>query len=173
MVAAVPDMHICLELKDDAAHNAWRMADAEGLLDHISTVSDAALVRELITRCDVLIQPDRMADARSLILEAMANARTIACSPTPHLDWLIDGETARFVSLNDAEAWTSTLSNFFMIHANAAISCLRPSAQTFHRPDAQIELTATFHRAQGCVVPLYGTIGDSTPRRGRSKPIHL
>ena len=149
VVAAVPDMHICLELKDDAAHNAWRMADAEGLLDHISAVSDAALVRDLITRCDVLIQPDRLADVRSLILEAMANARTIACSPTPHLDWLIDGETARFVTPNDAEAWTSTLLE--LLHDPRQRRDLGVSAQarteTFHRLDAQIEAyTATFHR---------------------------
>jgi hypothetical protein len=109
VVAAVPDVHICLELKDDSAHAAWRMADAEGLLDHISTVSDAALVRELITRCDVLIQPDRLADARSLVLEAMANARTIVCSPAPHLDWLIDGDTARYVSPHDEQAWSATM----------------------------------------------------------------
>ena len=149
VVAAVPDVHICLELPDDATHTAWQMADAEGLLDHISTVPDAALVRNLITRCDVLIQPNPMTEVRSLILNAMANARTIACVPTPHLDWLIDGQTARFVAPHDSGAWASTLLELLHDPRQRQQLGLAAKAHTdeFHRLDAQIEAyAATFDR---------------------------
>ena len=149
VVAAVPDVHICLELKDDSAHAAWRTADAEGLLDHISAVSDAALVRELITRCDVLVQPDRMADARSLVLQAMANGRTVVCSPAPHLDWLIDGDTAKFVPPHDEHAWSSTMLE--LLHDPRQRQQLgagaRARADEHHGLESAIEAyMETFHR---------------------------
>ncbi|MDG2291243.1 MAG: glycosyltransferase [Phycisphaerales bacterium] len=149
VVKAVPELHVCLELTGDSEHAAWQLADSEGLLDHISTVADAATVRPLIARCDVVIQPDRTADARTLVLDAMANQRTIACAKAPHLDWLVDGETARFIPEANPDAWSSALLE--LLHDPRQRQKLgegaRQRIETHHSLETQVQShLATFHR---------------------------
>jgi len=111
VVGAIPDLQICMELDAADGHQAWREADARGLLDHVSTIADATQVRTLLTSCDLIVHPHGGSHVRTMILEAMAAARTIVSAPAPDLDWIIDGQTAAIVEGTDPEAWASTLLN--------------------------------------------------------------
>jgi hypothetical protein len=149
VVKAVPTLHVCLELTGQSEHAAWQLADSEGLLDHISTVADAGMVRPLIARCDVVIQPDRTADARTVLLDAMGNRRTIACASAPHLDWLVDGQTARTIPDADPQAWTSLMLE--LLHDPRQRQLLGEAAyertKSTHSLEAQVNAhLATFHR---------------------------
>ena len=109
VVAIIPDLQICMELDAADGHQAWREADARGLLDHVSTIADATQVRTLLTTCDLIVHPHRGSRVRTMVLEAMAASRAIVSAPAPDLDWIIDGQTAAIVEGVDPEAWSGTL----------------------------------------------------------------
>ena len=110
-IAVVPDLQICMEIDAENGHQAWREADARGLLDHVSTIADATQVRSLMTSCDIILNPNRGPRVRTMVLEAMAASRAIISAPAEDLDWLIDGTTAAIVDGATPENWSGTLLN--------------------------------------------------------------
>ncbi|MEE2719034.1 MAG: glycosyltransferase [Planctomycetota bacterium] len=111
VVGVIPELQICMELDAADGHQAWRQADARGLLDHVSTIADATQVRNLLTTCDLIVHPHRGTRVRTMVLEAMAAGRAILSASPRELDWLIDGETARIVDDCSAESWSAALLN--------------------------------------------------------------
>ena len=109
VVGILPDLQICMELDAADGHQAWRQADARGLLDHVSTIADATQVRNLMTTCDLIVHPHRGTRVRTMFLEAMAAGRTILSAPSQELDWLVDGQSAVIVDSTSGEDWAAAL----------------------------------------------------------------
>ncbi len=79
------------------------------LLGHISAIDDAALLRPLITGCDVFVIPERFGQVRSLLIQAMAFGMPVVASDDPFLDMLVGDETALIVSEADPDEWADQL----------------------------------------------------------------
>ncbi|MCA9290199.1 MAG: glycosyltransferase, partial [Phycisphaerales bacterium] len=109
LVAGAPQIQIVLELRGPRQHEIWQIARQLELLAHLSTLEDAASYRALLTRCDVMIQPETDGEVRSLLLEAMASGLPVVAGAHRALDLLRDGDTASVVVGQDPEAWTQRL----------------------------------------------------------------
>ncbi len=109
VIKQVPGMQICLEVAGPTREATWRELRSLELLEHVSTVPGAAGVHDLLAQCDIFIQPDRYAPARTIVLEAMKNESSIIAARVPHLDWLVDGETAAIVGKPRRDAWTKAI----------------------------------------------------------------
>jgi len=105
VIQHVPGIQICLEAPGPTREAAWRELRSLDLLQHVSLVPGAAGVHDLLAQCDIFIQPDRRASARSIVLEAMKNESCIISARIPHLDWLVDGKTAVVVPKPRKDAW--------------------------------------------------------------------
>jgi hypothetical protein len=109
LVREVPQLQAAIELRGPRAHAIWREAQRLGLLTNLSAIRDAAPLRPLLTRCDVLIMPERFGEMRTLILEAMASQMAIITAADPFLDMLDDGQTVAVVPEDTPEAWSRQL----------------------------------------------------------------
>jgi len=109
LVRDLPQIHVFLELCGPAEHEIWRFARQVDLLEHVSAITDAARHRALLTRCDVLVMPERYGELRSLTLEAMGYGIPVAAVEDPFLDMLVNGETALLIHHPDAEEWASRI----------------------------------------------------------------
>lgn len=107
--ARVPQAHVFLECMGPAAHAAWREMRRAHLLERLSCLDDAAGVRPLLTRCDLLVVPEPPGRVRSLILEAIGRGVPVIASPSPCLDMLEDGRSGDLVAEADPDAWTERL----------------------------------------------------------------
>lgn len=105
----VPQAHVFLECVGPAAHAAWREMRRAHLLERLSCLDEAAGVRPLLTRCDLLVVPEPPGRVRSLILEAIGRGVPVIASPSPCLDMLEDGRSGDLVPEPDADAWTERL----------------------------------------------------------------
>ncbi|MBG85232.1 MAG: hypothetical protein CMJ40_11895 [Phycisphaerae bacterium] len=139
VVSVLPELQICMELDASDGHQAWRQADARGLLDHVSTIADATQVRSLLTTCDLIVHPHRGTRVRTLVLEAMAAGRAILSAPPQELDWLIDDETAVIVDGTSGEEWAAALLQV-LEHPGRRLSIANGAVDrivNFHDPDQQ------------------------------------
>jgi glycosyltransferase involved in cell wall biosynthesis len=108
-----PQIQACLELRGPGAHEIWRTARRLDLLGHISTITDAAQHRALLTGCDILVIPERFGQVRTLILSAMALAMPVIAAGDPYLDMLLPDQTAVIVETGDADEWADNLRRLF------------------------------------------------------------
>jgi len=102
-------VHAFLELRGPQQHEIWRYAHRLEILSSISTITDAAKFRSLLTQCDALILPERYGEVRSLVLDAMAMGLPVIAAEDPFLDMLIADETALLVSDPEPDGWAVQL----------------------------------------------------------------
>ena len=73
----IPDLQICLEVDQDGGDRTWRHAEQVGMLDRISSVSNASLVGPLVSDCTLTIMASSERRARSVIALAMSRGRVV------------------------------------------------------------------------------------------------
>jgi len=160
IIKQVPGMQICIEVAGPTREATWRELRSLELLEHVSTVPGAAGVHDLLAQCDIFIQPDRHAPARTIVLEAMKNESSIISARIPHLDWLVDGETAVLVNKPRRDAWTE-----------AVLRLLQDPALQQRLGQAARRHVLAHHGLQGHLDSLLGTFRRAT--RGFSYPFTL
>ncbi|MBG83095.1 MAG: hypothetical protein CMJ40_00950 [Phycisphaerae bacterium] len=80
-----PDLQIFMELGKSRSNTTWRHAESLGLLDRISSFSNASVLRPLISDCTFLIIANSTCCTRSVIDEAMSKGRVILRPDHPML----------------------------------------------------------------------------------------
>jgi hypothetical protein len=105
VVRVMPQIQAFLELSGPHEHDIWQQARKLDLLHNVSAITDAARHRSLLTRCDVLLLPERFGEVRSVILEAMAFGMPVLAGDDPHLDMLEHGASAVIVANDESEEW--------------------------------------------------------------------
>ena len=90
-------------------HALWRLAERFKLLNQVSLVPGEPNSRDLMVQADVVIQPQALGRARTLVLEAMAVARPIIAADDPMLDYLRHGETAILLPQVTPADWAAWL----------------------------------------------------------------
>ena len=105
-----PQVQIVLELRGPRAHEIWRQARRLDLLSHISTISDAAHHRSLLTRCDGLLIPERSGEMNSLILDAMAMGLPVVANEDANLDMLCPEAGTRLLDDPSPDSWYRNIS---------------------------------------------------------------
>ena len=96
-------------------HQLWQAASELDLLPNLSMVPRRLGHRELLTRADVLIQPQPFGRSRSLLLQAMAHGMPVIAHADPWIDYLIDNRTAWLLDQPSPEDWQQPLGR--LIHA--------------------------------------------------------
>jgi glycosyltransferase involved in cell wall biosynthesis len=94
---------------DADQHAIWQHARRLDLLNQITLVPVDPATRDLMIRADVMIQPQPLGRARTLILEAMAAGRPIIATEDPVLDYLRANETAALMPHAVPDAWATLL----------------------------------------------------------------
>ncbi len=102
-------VQVFIELRGPYDHEIWRHAQKLELLAFISAIEQASLYRSLLTRCDLLLMPERWGELRSLLLEAMALGVPVIASQDHTLDLLVDGQSAFLVPKTDPADWTQRI----------------------------------------------------------------
>lgn len=105
IINEAPQAHVFLELRGPHAHDIWRIARQLEMLSHVSCIREASQHRPLVTRCDLMLVPERYGEPSSLLLEAMAYGMPIIAGDDPYLDMLVPDETAIVVRDPSAEEW--------------------------------------------------------------------
>ncbi|MCP3904533.1 MAG: glycosyltransferase family 4 protein [Planctomycetes bacterium] len=109
VIRRMPQVQVFLELDGPNDHEIWRHARRLELLENISSFTDVAQHRALLTRCDVLLMPEQYGELRSILLEAMSFGMPVIASADAFIDMLVDGETASIVGRPDPEEWNRHL----------------------------------------------------------------
>ena len=109
VIDELPQIQVFLELRGPNEHEIWRHARRLNLLENVSAIANATQHRSLLTRCDMIVRPERYGELSSLMLEAMAYGMPIVTRDDPFLDMLEDGRTAAVVDADDAKAWTERI----------------------------------------------------------------
>lgn len=103
-------------------HQIWKAANAAGLLGNISLTPRRLGHREMLLRSHALIHPQALGRSRSLTLRAMARGLPVIARHDPHLDYLIDGETAVVLEDPGPERWATELDRLVnQTHATAEL----------------------------------------------------
>src|SRR5690606_24739868 len=89
------------------------------LLRNVSMIPRRLGHRDLLLRADLLVQPQPLAQSRSITLQAMAHGLVVLAHEDPWLDYLIEDETAWLLREPDAAAWTGALNRALQDHAAA------------------------------------------------------
>jgi glycosyltransferase involved in cell wall biosynthesis len=108
-VRELPQLMAFLELRGGNDHEVWRIVRKLNLLPHVSAITSAAKHRPLLTRCDLLMLPERLGEFRSLTLEAMAAGMPVIASADPVREMLRHEETA-IIARGGAAEWAGALS---------------------------------------------------------------
>ncbi|MEE2907138.1 MAG: hypothetical protein VX527_04815 [Planctomycetota bacterium] len=108
VVDEIPDLHICLELGGSNGDPIWKHAEAIGLLDRISSVSNASSLGPLVSECTLTLLASAACSARSIVDLAMARGRVVVQADHPLLS---EAErTHQCILLESSPAnWTRTI----------------------------------------------------------------
>lgn len=109
MVRQHPQTHLFFDGQGADQRHLWREAQRLGLLSHATFVPRRLGHRELLLRAELLVHPQAAGRVRGLTLEAMAHGVPILARVDPHVDDLIDGQTAKVLVDPDAEAWCAAM----------------------------------------------------------------
>ncbi len=115
-IAAYPQAQFFFDGRGSDQHAIWQFASRLGLLHNISLVPRRWGHHELLVCADVLIHPQPANRARSLTLQAMANAVPVIAMDDAWVDHFVDGETAWVVPQAHSHAWVEVLDR---LHAPA------------------------------------------------------
>lgn len=157
LVRQMPQIQAFLELAGPREHEIWRYAQQLELLENISAITDASQHRSLLTRCDILLMPERYGELRSIMLEAMVYGMPVVAADDPFLDMLVDGESAVIVSGAGPEEWARRLQGLLgdPEEAKALGLAARERTASLHRSSDHVaRLMETFQRiARGGAFP--------------------
>jgi len=144
-----PRTEIFMELRGPHEGAIWRMARELDLLSHLTALDDAARLRPLVTRADLLLVPERLGEMRTLILEAMAWSIPIVAAADPWLEMLAAG-SAWLIEEESPDPWRVTLAALLDDPATARALGARGRAKVAqsHRSSDHVQrLIETLHRA--------------------------
>ncbi len=148
----MPQVQAFLELCGPNEHEIWLHARRLDLMGNVSAITDAARHRALLTKCDILLMPERYGELSSLLLESMAFGIPVIAGDDPFLDMLVDGESAIIIKQADAEGWARQLQRL-LTDPDAARSlgqAGREHVATHHRSSDQVsKLIKQFQRIVG------------------------
>ena len=80
-----PDIQIFIELGRSNSNTTWRHAESLGLLDRMSSFSNASVLRQLVSDCTFIVIANSTCCTRSVIDEAMSKGRVILRPDHPML----------------------------------------------------------------------------------------
>ena len=108
VVDEIPDLQICLELGGSDGDPIWKHAEAIGLLDRVSSISNASSLGPLVSECTLTLLASAACSARSIVDLAMARGRVVVQADHP---LLCEAErTYQCVLLEPTPAnWTRTI----------------------------------------------------------------
>ncbi|MDX9912019.1 MAG: glycosyltransferase [Phycisphaerales bacterium] len=133
-----------------AAHRAglWPLAQKLGLADRLSLIEDVEPRRDLLLKCDVIMQPEALGEQRSLVLDAMGAGMVVLAAPQDHSATLIDGVTARLLPPGDLPAWQRAVLDVLGDPAGAAQLGRRAHAfvREKHRPSTHVSAVLEAYR---------------------------
>ncbi|MDG2424397.1 MAG: hypothetical protein P8M22_10500 [Phycisphaerales bacterium] len=85
VVQEIPDLQICLELTKASGDPIWKYAESIGLLDRISSISNASNLGPLVSDCTLTILASSEFASRSVVDMAMARGRVVVQADHPLL----------------------------------------------------------------------------------------
>jgi hypothetical protein len=115
----LPSLEVILELRGPHEHDIWRIAERAGIINAVSTIGSASHHHALLTRCDVVLYPERYGELRSVLLETMAMGLPVIAAADPALDMLEENSTARLIKENSPAAWIQAVSELLQKPADA------------------------------------------------------
>jgi len=96
-VKPIQDSHLFIELTGRHRHKVWKTVEQLGMLDRVTTLSDMATLRSLVTQSDLVLLPSETMPIRTILLEVMLATIPVIATPIDGFDMLIDDETALLV----------------------------------------------------------------------------
>jgi glycosyltransferase involved in cell wall biosynthesis len=114
------DLRVVLELQEPGGHDVWRMIRGLDLLGHVSCISDAESLIDLVLDSDALLVPEASGTVRGLLLEAMEAGVPIIAAADPLLESLVDDANASIVAPPVAEEWARRIHRLFAHPEEAA-----------------------------------------------------
>jgi glycosyltransferase involved in cell wall biosynthesis len=116
LIRALPglDAHLWIAgTGGDELPNLQRLAGELGVSDRVEFLGWRSDIAALLRTADIFVLPSRIEGTSNAILEAMAAARPIVTTTGPSVSWFLkDGENARLVPPDDAEALRMALGGF-------------------------------------------------------------
>lgn len=137
----IPTLQIFLELRGPHEHDIWRHAKTLDLLRAISTLGEAAQYRALLTRCDLMLMPERFGEVRSLVLEAMALGVPIIASQDSQIDSLVPDQAAVFVRQTEPDAWAQEVRRLLTDAEEARMLGLRGRQAVLDRHGSSLQVS--------------------------------
>lgn len=101
-------------------HRIWKAASSMGLLANISLTPRRLGHREMLLHAHALIHPQALGKSRGLTLRAMARGLPVIARHDPHLDYLIDGQTATVLVEPTPKVWAHELNRLIEDQTNIA-----------------------------------------------------
>lgn len=111
-LAAVVRTHPLMLFCDaEAARRAgvFHRAKKLNILHQISLIAELEGRRDLLLAGDLLLQPESRGEQRSVTLDAMAHGMAVVAAGDPKVSYLIDGTSAKLVTLHSAEGWATAI----------------------------------------------------------------
>ena len=133
---------VFLELHGPAEQAIWKAAGERGLHDRISTYQHAHHHSELISQCDLLLQPERSGRLRPVLMAVMASGVPVIAAQDPAIDFLADGHNVDLVDdPTSTEGWVTPLTKILSDPEVARESGMtaRSRIARGHRSSQQVE----------------------------------
>lgn len=132
--------------RDD--HALWQAARAHGLLAHMSMVPRRLGHRELLLHADVLIHPQPLGRARTLLLQAMARGLPVLARRDQWVDYLIDDQTCWMVDRDGPNDWLALIRRLVDEPKRARIlgHAARQWVREHHSASQQVVTTLNLYR---------------------------
>lgn len=90
-------------------HECWQIARRMNLLHQVTLIEPHDSTRDLVLEADVLMVPQPMAAARTLLLESMAAGRPVITCADPDVDYLIHDQSACVIDRPNPGKWAAVL----------------------------------------------------------------
>lgn len=101
---------IFLDAHGARASNVWRVASRLKVLDRLTLVPQMQSRREPVLRGDLFLQPERLGEHTTLLLDAMATGMAVVAASDPMLAGVLHPQTARLIDRPDGDAWAEAVS---------------------------------------------------------------
>lgn len=166
LAAIIPQHPHILVFLDEAAvkkdHEVWRAAQRLGLLDRLSVIADMETRRELILQADLLLLPDIVGEARSVILDAMGEGVVVISDGAAASDALIDGRTALLINERRPEHWAQAIAS--VLSDDDTRNSIRREAHRMVMTERRV------HSHVASLLRVYGELSSPEPIEFRPDP---
>lgn len=152
ILAAMPQAQVFLELRGPYEHEIWRYARRLSLHEQISVVASASQYRSMLMRCDALLVPEGLGEARSITLDVLAHGIPVLAAEDPWLEFNVGVPWCITLPRPNAEAWAEAVARLLADPESARRVGLagRTHAARSNRSSAQASLLlSTFGRMIG------------------------